>query len=135
MTSVGPESSTDQPPFSLLLQHAGDTVGLFYSQPTGSTMDHIHKINQIREKCRSYNLPLCLVFVDFEKAFDSVEISAILTSLKTLGVDHHYIHLLKDIYSNCSSAITLNNNKINFNINKGVRQGDTISSRTVYSLS
>ena len=92
-----------------------------------STMDHTHIINKIREKYRSYNLPLCLVFMDFKKAFDSVEISAILTSLKTLGVDHHYIHLLKDIYSNCSSTIILNNNKINFNINKGIRQGDTIS--------
>ena len=90
-------------------------------------MDHIHTINQIREKCGSYNLPLCLIFVEFEKALDSVEISAILTSLTTLGVDHHYIHLLKDIYSNCSSTITLNSNKIIFNINKGVRQGDTIS--------
>ena len=39
-----------------------------------STTDHIHAINQqlLKEKCREYNIPLCVAFVDYEKAFDSV---------------------------------------------------------------
>ena len=36
------------------------------------TTDHIHAINQLKEKCREYNIPLCVAFVDYEKAFDSV---------------------------------------------------------------
>ena len=36
-----------------------------------STTDHIHAINQLKEKCREYNIPLCVAFVDCEKAFDS----------------------------------------------------------------
>ena len=43
-------------------------------------MDHIQTINLLREKCRDFNLPLCLIYVDFEKAFESVEIDAILRS-------------------------------------------------------
>ena len=46
-----------------------------------STTDHIHAINQLKEKCREYNIPLCVAFADYEKAFDSVQTHAILTSL------------------------------------------------------
>ena len=28
------------------------------------TTDHIHAINQLKEKCREYNIPLCVVVVD-----------------------------------------------------------------------
>ena len=34
-----------------------------------STTDHI---NQLKEKCREYNIIVCVAFVDYEKAFDSV---------------------------------------------------------------
>ena len=44
-----------------------------------STTYHIHSINQLKEKCREYNIPLCVAFVDYEKAFDSVHTQAILT--------------------------------------------------------
>ena len=33
-----------------------------------STTDHIHAINQLKEKCREYNIALCVAFVDYEKA-------------------------------------------------------------------
>ena len=36
-------------------------------------------INQPKEKCREYNIPLFFAFVDYEKAFDSVQTQAILT--------------------------------------------------------
>ena len=41
--------------------------------------DHIHAINQLKEKCREYNITLCVNFVDYETAFDSVQTQAILT--------------------------------------------------------
>ena len=47
-----------------------------------STTDHIHAINQLQEKCREYNIPLCVAFVDYEKAFDSVQTQAILTLMQ-----------------------------------------------------
>lgn len=90
-------------------------------------MDHIHSINQLREKCRDYNIPLCLIFVDFEKAFDSVEINAILNSLLASGVESGYVKLLKNIYTDCTTSTTLDNLKTTMSIKKGVRQGDTIS--------
>ena len=29
-----------------------------------STTDHIHVVNQLKEKFREYNIPLCIAFVD-----------------------------------------------------------------------
>ena len=34
-----------------------------------SMTDHIHVINQLKEKCRKYNIPLCITFVDYDKSF------------------------------------------------------------------
>ena len=47
-----------------------------------STTYHIHAINQLKEKCHEYNIPMCVAFVDYEKAFDSVQTQAILTLLQ-----------------------------------------------------
>ena len=44
-----------------------------------STTDHIHAINQLKEKCHEYNIPQCVAFMDYEKAFDSVQTQAIFT--------------------------------------------------------
>ena len=56
-----------------------------------SKTDNIHGINQLKEKCREYNIPLCVAFVDYEKAFESVQTQAILTSLQEHGIEDVYI--------------------------------------------
>ena len=47
-----------------------------------SITDHIHVINQLKEKCREFNIPLCIALIDYEKAFDSVQTQAIVSSLQ-----------------------------------------------------
>ena len=71
-----------------------------------STTDHIglHAINQLEEKCREYNIPLCVAFVDYEKAFDSVQTQAILTSLQEQGIEDVYIEILNGIYGKFSDT-------------------------------
>ena len=69
-----------------------------------STADHIHAINQLKEKCREYNIPLCVAFVDYEKAFDSVQTQAILTSLQEQEIEDVYIEILKDTYGHLSDS-------------------------------
>ena len=75
-----------------------------------STTDHIgiglHAINQ--EKCRDYNIPLCVASVDYKKAFDSVQTQAILISLQKQGIEDVYIEILKDIYTDSSVTVYLN---------------------------
>ena len=74
-----------------------------------STTDHTHVVNQLK-KCREFNIPLCIAFIDYEKAFDSVQTQAILYSLQDQGIEDAYLHKESE--------------KINI---KRVRQGDTIS--------
>ena len=87
----------------------------------------MHAINQLKEKCREYNIPLCVAFVDYEKAFDSVQTQAILTSLQEQGIEDVYIEILKDIYTDSSVTVHLHKESEKIRIKRGVRQGDTIS--------
>ena len=55
---------------------------------------HIHVVNQLKEKCREYDIPLCIAFVAYEKAFDSMQTQAVLTSFQEQWVEDAYIELL-----------------------------------------
>ena len=92
-----------------------------------STTDHIHAINQFKEKCREYNIPLCFAFVDYEKAFDSVQTQAILTSFQEQGIEDVYIEMLKYLCTDSSVTVHLQKESEKIRIKRGVRQGDTIS--------
>ncbi|VDO98673.1 unnamed protein product [Heligmosomoides polygyrus] len=52
-----------------------------------STIDHIHTITKLIEVSREYKLPLCLTFIDLKKAFDSVEIEAVMEALCLTFID------------------------------------------------
>ena len=45
--------------------------------------------------------------MDYEKAFDSVQTQAILTSLQEQGIEDVYIEILKDIYTDSSVTVHL----------------------------
>uniref|UniRef100_A0A7I4YM96 Reverse transcriptase domain-containing protein n=1 Tax=Haemonchus contortus TaxID=6289 RepID=A0A7I4YM96_HAECO len=92
-----------------------------------SCMDNIHAVCQLIERSREYRLPLALLFVDYKKAFDSVEINAVLNALVQAGVDPAYVHLLEQCLSNTSTFIQLFERKLKISVGKGMRQGDTIS--------
>ena len=92
-----------------------------------STTDHIHTLNQIIEKTNEYRKPLCMAFIDYEKAFDSVEIPAVLRAIRNQGVEEIYCRILEDIYKDGTAAIKVHAETSKIPIKKGVRQGDTIS--------
>ncbi|KAE9417744.1 hypothetical protein Angca_006109, partial [Angiostrongylus cantonensis] len=56
-----------------------------------STMDHIHTIARLIEVLREYKRPLRLTFIDLQKAFDSIEIEAVMEALGGQGVPTQYI--------------------------------------------
>ena len=64
----------------------------------------VHAINQLKEKCREYNIPMCAASVDYEKAFDSVQTQALLTSLQEQGIEDVYIEIMKVIYGQLSDS-------------------------------
>ena len=101
-----------------------------------STTDHIHAINQLKEKCCEYNIPLFvasvdyevankLICIDYEKAFDPVQTQEILISLQEQGIEDVYIELLKYVYTDSSVTVHLHKESEKIRIKIGVRQGTT----------
>uniref|UniRef100_K7F154 Reverse transcriptase domain-containing protein n=1 Tax=Pelodiscus sinensis TaxID=13735 RepID=K7F154_PELSI len=90
-------------------------------------IDHIFTLSQLLERAREYKLPLCIAFVDYEKAFDSAEFNAILKALVEQGINAQYINLLKEANTGCTTGITLLGTPHRIPIEKGVKQGDMIS--------
>lgn len=68
-----------------------------------------------------------LGFVDFNKAFDSLEHKYIWEALEKQGVQTKFIRILKNIYCNSTAQIKLETAGKEFPIERGVRQGDPIS--------
>lgn len=96
-------------------------------RPGFNTYDHIHVIKHIIEKANEYNIRLFMTFVDFEKAFDSVELWAILNSLRNCAIDSRYITLIENIYKNAQMYVKTFRNTNPIYIRRGVRQGDVLS--------
>jgi len=84
-------------------------------------------MSSLIEKCNEYKIEIALAFVDYEKAFDSVETWSILDSLDECRVDSRYTRTIKNIYENATSCVKLHENTTKFTIGRGVRQGDIIS--------
>ena len=64
-----------------------------------SITDHIHTVNRpigLKRSAASTTFH-CVAFVDYEKAFDSVQTQAILTSLQEQAIEDVNIEILKDI--------------------------------------
>lgn len=92
-----------------------------------STIDHIHVLRQILQKYKEYNKTYYLGFVDFNKAFDSLEHECIWEALQNQGTQGKYIKILKNVYSKNTAQVRLEKIGEEFPIERGVRQGDPIS--------
>ncbi|GFR75949.1 galactosylgalactosylxylosylprotein 3-beta-glucuronosyltransferase [Elysia marginata] len=85
---------------------------------------------QVIEKSNEYNLPLCVGFIDYEKAFDSVEHFAIFDALRQININEKYVNILENIYQNATARVHIDNIESElFPIKRGVRQGDPISTK------
>ena len=47
-----------------------------------STVDHLQTINQLKEKCNEFKRPIFIGYLDYEKAFDSIEHEALSKALR-----------------------------------------------------
>uniref|UniRef100_A0A914XE14 Reverse transcriptase domain-containing protein n=1 Tax=Plectus sambesii TaxID=2011161 RepID=A0A914XE14_9BILA len=92
-----------------------------------STMDHIQTLNELAEKCDEFHLPLFMLFIDFEKAFDSIKYGALYEALQRQSISEQAIQLLQTINENGRTTIHIKFDKTEINVHQGVRQGDTIS--------
>ena len=95
-------------------------------RPGFSTTDHVHVVSQLQKKPTN-KIPLCFAFVDYEKAFDSIEFTPLSTALANQGVDPAYITILRDLYNGATSTLKLYKDSNKISLERGARQGDNIS--------
>ena len=91
-------------------------------------MDHLLAINQLIGKSNEYQLDLRIGFIDYEKAFDSIEHPDLFQALREIGINEGYVCILEDIYTDATSRIHLDSDVSEIvKISRGVREGDTLS--------
>ena len=90
--------------------------------------ENIRLINSIIQYATEKNIPGLLLFIDFEKAFHSLEWSFIHGTLRSYGFGASLINWVKTLYSHTESCILNNGWASNFfEIQRGVRQGCRLS--------
>ena len=92
-----------------------------------STIDHLHTIKQISEKSIEHQKELHLLFIDYTKAFDSLNHGFLLQALKNQGVPDKLTKVIQSMYTNLKARVTTDISGEFFNIGKGVKQGDPLS--------
>ncbi|KAL9989059.1 hypothetical protein ACROYT_G003567 [Oculina patagonica] len=93
-----------------------------------SCTDHIATLRIIIEQSNEWQTPLYMNFIDFEKAFDSVDRNIIWQLMHHYGIPSKFIKLIQDLYES-SSCQVIHNGKLteSFEVSTGVRQGCLLS--------
>lgn len=93
-----------------------------------STVDAIHTVKQIIHKANEYNVRISIMFLDFKKAFDSLKRTEINKIINNIQIPAKLKKLLIMLTTKtAATVITRRGETEEFKINKGVRQGDTLS--------
>ena len=91
----------------------------------GDTVRSIFYLMEFSQK----NNPGLLIFIDFHKAFHSLEWSFLVSCLESFRFGPDFIRWVKTLYNNIQSCVQSINNGLTdyFTLERGVRQGDPLS--------
>ena len=92
------------------------------------TRDQIFNLRIIMEKAREASVPLYMAFIDYKKAFDSVNHRKLWSVLKEMGMCNYTVDAIKNLYSKQQAAVRVEKELTEwFRIGKGARQGCLVS--------
>ncbi|XP_023212335.1 uncharacterized protein LOC111615169 [Centruroides sculpturatus] len=101
----------------------------FAFQPRKSTLSNILILHSII--CRQLSKKrqrLLAVFIDYEKAFDSVVLKILLSKLKMLGISDKFIDIIQCLFSGLKARVSTSAGFTDaFSLEKGLPQGDSLS--------
>ena len=95
---------------------------------TYQTTDHLATYRMLEQKCQEWRIKMWTATVDFMKAFDSISHNSIWEALLSCNVDHGYVCLLRKIYKDQKASVQTDEESETFDIQKGSKQGDPMSS-------
>ena len=97
-------------------------------RPGRSTTTQILALRRIIEGLKARNLPAVVTFIDFTKAFDTVDCGKMLHILRLYGIPSRIVDAIGRIYENTKANVLSPDGETEFfNIKAGVLQGDTLS--------
>ena len=86
--------------------------------------EKIANIHWIIKKAREFQKNIYFCFIDYAKAFDSVDHNKLWKIPKEMGISDHLIFLLRNLYAGQEATVrTGHGTKEWFQIGKGVHQG------------
>ena len=92
------------------------------------TRDQIASIYWIIEKAREYQKNIYFCFIDYTKAFDSVDHNKLWKILQQMGIPDHLTCLLRNLYAGQEATVRNGHGTTDwFQIRKGVGQGCILS--------
>jgi len=93
-----------------------------------SCTDHIATMRIIIEQSLEWQTPLYTTFVDFQKAFDSIDRDVIWRLMQHYGFPQKFISIIQKLYEDASCQV-IHNGKLSepFTVQTGVRQGCLLS--------
>ena len=92
--------------------------------PKRSTVDRILALRVLTERFQEFDRGLFAAYIDFKKAFDSVDRATLWRVLGLRGIPTHLVHLISTLYSGTEGAVKCGGAVSDaFPVNAGVRQG------------
>ena len=89
-----------------------------------STVDMIFTARQIQEKCREQHMDLYQCFIDLQKAFDTVNRTALWKMLGKLGCPDKFVSMIKAFHVNMKAWVNVSGQLTDsINVENGVKQG------------
>ena len=90
--------------------------------------EHIFTLRQILEQCQEWKTPCYVNFIDFEKAFDSIQRESLWCILRHYGIPCKIVTIIKMLYEGFKSKVICGQNLTEeFDIKTGVKQGCILS--------
>ena len=97
-------------------------------RPGRSTVSQVLALRRILEEVKKNNLEAVMVFIDFSKAFDSINHEAMFSILKAYGVPPRMLEAIRLCYGNLRARVVSPDGDTDlFPITAGVMQGDTLA--------
>ena len=92
------------------------------------TRDQIANICWINKKAREFQKNIYFCFIDYAKAFESVDHSKLWNILKEMGIPDHLTCLLRNMYAGQEATVRTGHGITDwFQLGKGIRQGCILS--------